>query len=161
MYNQKPLIVDFKTALDKAAKYCAYQERCQFDLERKLKEWNVDPDIWDNIVAELIQENFINEERFAQSFTNGKVNIKRWGRTKVKMELKARNISDYSINKALENIDMDKYILNLQHLIQQKNHLIIGKNEFEKRMKLIQYLLGRGYELELINEELDNYGIRR
>lgn len=161
MYTKKPLIVDFKIALDKAAKYCAYQERCQFDLENKLRDWNVDKEIWDDLIAEMIQQNFLNEERFAHTFTTGKVNIKRWGRIKIKMELKARNISNYSINKALDHIDQEKYILNLQHLIQQKQHLIIGKNEFEKRMKLIRYLNGRGYELELIKEQLENYGISR
>jgi len=161
MYSQKPLIIDFTIALDKAAKYCAYQERCQFDLENKLRDWNVDEELWDELIAEMIQQNFLNEERFAQSFATGKVNIKRWGRIKIKMELKARNISDYSINKALEHIDQDKYILNLQHLIQQKHHLIVGKNDFEIRMKLIRYLNGRGFELELINEELENYGISR
>lgn len=161
MYTQKPLIVDFKIALEKAARYCAYQERCQFDLESKLRDWNVDEELWDELMAEMIQQNFLNEERFAQSFTNGKVNIKRWGRIKIKMELKARKISDYSINKALNKIDQEKYIINLQHLIQQKNPLIVGNNEFEIRMKLIRYLNGRGYEMELINEELENYGISR
>jgi len=161
MYKQNPLIIDFKIALEKAAKYCAYQERCQFDLERKLKEWNIDEEIGDEVIADLIQQNFLNEERFAHTFTNGKVNIKKWGRIKIKNELKARKISTYSIGKAFEAIDEENYLLNLQHLIQQKNQTIVGKNSFEKRMKLVQYLLGRGFELELINEELDNYGITR
>jgi regulatory protein len=159
--NQPPLIIDFKIALEKAAKYCAYQERCQFDLERKFKDWNVDNELWDEIIVEMIQQNFLNEERFSQSYTNGKVNIKRWGRQKIKNELKSRQISDYCIRKAFENIDKEKYLLNLQYLIQQKSASISAKNDYEKRMKLIQYLMGRGYELELINEELDNYGITR
>lgn len=161
MYHQRPIIVDYKIAFEKAAKYCAYQERCQFDLERKLKDWNVDTEIWDEIIADLIQQNFLNEERFAQSFAMGKVNIKRWGKIKIKNELRTRKISDYSIRKALECVDDDKYLLNLQHLIEQKSPLITAENDFEKRMKLMKYLLGRGYESDLINEELGNYGIRR
>lgn len=161
MFQQKPIIADYKIALEKAAKYCAYQERCQFDLERKMKEWNIDEELWDNVIAEMIQQKFLNEERFAQTFTNGKVNIKKWGRIKIKNELKARKISDYSIRKAFDSMDNDNYLLNLQNLIQQKLGTIVGKNDYEKRMKLIQYLLSRGYELELINEELDNYGITR
>jgi regulatory protein len=161
MYSQSPLIIDFNIALEKAAKYCAYQERCQFDLERKFSEWNIDAEIRDDITAELIQQNFLNEERFAAAFTNGKVNIKRWGRIKIVNELKARKISDYSIRKALESIDDEKYILNLQHLIQQKDQLIVAKNGYERRIKLLKYLIGRGFESNLINEELDNYGISR
>jgi regulatory protein len=161
MYSQPPLIIDFNIALEKAAKYCAYQERCQFDLERKFSEWNIDAEIRDDITAELIQQNFLNEERFAAAFTNGKVNIKRWGRIKIVNELKARKISDYSIRKALESIDDEKYILNLQHLIQQKDQLIVAKNGYERRIKLLKYLIGRGFESNLINEELDNYGISR
>ncbi len=154
-------MIDYKKALEKAAKYCAIQERCQFDLERKFLEWNIDRDIRDEIVADLIQQNFLNDERFAAAFANGKVNIKRWGKIKISNELKARRISDYSISKALESIDEEKYILNLQHLIQQKNQLIVAKNSYERRLKLLKYLMGRGYESNLINEELDNYGISR
>lgn len=161
MYSQSPLIIDFKIAFEKAAKYCAYQERCQFDLERKFLEWNIDAEIRDNLIAELIQQNFLNEERFAAAFTNGKVNIKRWGRIKIVNELKARKISDYSIRKALESIDDEKYILNLQHLIHQKDQLLVAKNSYERRIKLLKYIMGRGYESNLINEELDNYGISR
>lgn len=161
MNTQRPIIIDYQIALEKAARYCAYQERCQFDMERKLKEWNVDQELWDEIIVTLIEQNFINEERFAQAFTNGKINIKRWGKIKIKNELKARYISDYSINKALENIDKEKYILNLQELIQRKEAIILAKNHYEKRLKLMHYLYSKGYETDLINEELDNYGITR
>lgn len=161
MLYHKPLILDLKIAIEKAAKYCAYQERCQFDLERKLSEWNVDDEIRDEVIVEMIQQKFIDEERFAVTFATGKVNIKKWGRIKIKNELKSRKISEYSVRKAIESIDEEKYSLNLQHLIQLKASIIAAKNDFEKRMKLIQYLLGRGYELEYINEELDNYGITR
>ena len=92
MFSQKPLIIDFSIALAKAAKYCAYQERCHWDMEKKLKEWNIDVDIHDEIIAELIQLGFLNEERFTIAYTQGKVNIKKWGRKKIVFELKKRNI---------------------------------------------------------------------
>lgn len=161
MYPNKALIVDFQIALEKAAKYCAYQERCQWDLEKKMMEWNIDTEIREEVLVEMIQQNFINEERYAKAFTNGKVNIKRWGRIKIKNELRARKISDYSIRKAFEEIDEDKYVLNLQHLLQHKDGIIYAKDDFERRMKLFQYISSKGYETQIINDELDNYGITR
>ncbi len=155
MFNPKPLIIDFNIAFEKAARFCAYQERCHRDIERRLQEWNVDIDIQDEIMAELIQQNFLNEERFALAFVSGKVNIKRWGKNKITYELRSRNISDYIINKAIGQIDEEQYLLNLKTLIQLKNSLIIAKNDFEKRMKLIKYLASRGYETSLINDNLD------
>lgn len=157
----RPLIVDHKIALEKAARYCAYQERCQWDLEKKLKEWNIDTELHDDIMVEMIQQNFINEERFASSFVSGKINIKKWGRKKIRLELQHRQISNYSINKALDSIDEEKYIVNLQQWIKKKEESTIAKNSFEKRAKIFQYLLSKGFESNLINEELDNYGITR
>lgn len=159
MNFQKPLIIDYQVALEKAASYCAYQERCHWDVEKKLKDWNVDIDIRDEIISDLIQQNFLNEERFAISFVSGKVNIKRWGRYKIKMELNSRYISSYSINKALQQIDEEKYILNLRDLIKKKAPSVVAKNSYEKKMKLLKYLASRGYETEIINEQLEQHGI--
>jgi len=155
MNLKKPLIIDFGIALEKAAKYCSYQERCQWDLELKLKEWNVDEEIHDEIISELIQQNFLNEERFAQAYTQGKVNIKRWGRYKIRYELKSRHISEYSINKAINQIDEEQYLLNLLKLMEIKRHSILGDSEFEVKMKLVKYLISRGYEIELINNNIN------
>lgn len=159
MNFQKPLIIDFKMALEKAAKYCAYQERCHWEIERKFKEWNIDEEIQDEVIAELIQQNFLNEERFALAFVQGKVNIKKWGRYKIKMELQARQISTYSINKAIQEIDEEKYILNLQEILNKKSQTVIAQNDFEKKMKLLKFLSSKGYETEIINEQIENHGI--
>jgi regulatory protein len=152
---KKPLIIDFQIALEKASKYCAYQERCQWDVERKLNEWNVDTEIQDEVVANLITEGFLNEERFSKAYTQGKVNIKRWGKYKVRNELKARQISNYSIEKAFQEIDEEIYLSNLRNLIEAKRHSMIGNSEFEIKMKLIRYLISKGYETELINKYID------
>lgn len=157
--NPKPLIIDHQVALEKAARYCAYQERCHQDIERKLKDWNVDPEIQDDVISELIQQNFLNEERFALTYVRGKVNIKKWGRYKIKLELKSRQVSEYSINKALKEIDEENYILNLQEVLEKKRTTVTGKSAYEIRAKIFQYLLSKGYEAQLINEQLDNYGI--
>ena len=152
---KKPLIIDSQIALEKASKYCAYQERCQWDMERKLHEWNVDAEIRDEVIARLIIEGFLSEERFAKAYTQGKINIKRWGRYKLRNELKAKQISDYSIEKAFQQIDDDIYLSNLRKLIEVKRHSMIGNSEFEIKMKLIRYLISKGYETELINNYID------
>jgi len=153
--NKNILIVDYKIALAKAAKYCAYQERCHWELERKFKEWHIDEDLWDDITADLIQQNFLNEERFALAYVQGKVNIKKWGRKKIYYELKKRQISEYLINKSLEVIDKEKYLLNLQEIIDKKFVTVKGKTEYESQSKVIQYLLTRGYEMEIIQEYIN------
>ena len=153
MYN-KPIIVDYKIALAKMAKYCAYQERCHWEIERKFKEWHIDEEIWDDISADLIQQNFLNEERFAIAYAQGKVNIKKWGKTKIFYELKKRQISEYLINKSLAMIDEEKYILNLQEIITKKKLTIKGRTDYEREAKLISYLFSRGYDIELIKDYL-------
>lgn len=146
----------FLEAKQRIEAYCAYQERCSYEVENKLKLWGVDREDRDRLLAFLIEHNFLNEERFAESFTSGKVNIKRWGRVKIKQQLKSKFISDYSIKKALESIDDETYYNNLQHLARIKNKSLISeKNTYTKKMKLLRFLTGKGYELDLINDVLD------
>lgn len=147
-------LIDFDIVLKKAQKYCAYQERCQWDVEKKFKDWQVDEDIRDEVMAELISHGFINEERFASQFANGRFRIKQWGKQKIKVELKKRQISSYSINKALTGILDEEYRLTLQNLIAKKNKEVRAKNEFEKTQKIAQYLYSKGYETELIWDTL-------
>jgi len=147
-------LIDFEMALNKAQKYCAYQERCQWDIEKKFRDWQVDEEIRDEVLAELISCGFINEERFARQFAGGRFRIKQWGKQKIKVELRKRQISSYSINKALETIEDEDYRLTLQSLIAKKSKEVRAKNEFEKTQKIAQYLLSRGFETELIWETL-------
>jgi regulatory protein len=150
----KLVLYDFDIALAKAQKYCAYQERCQWDVEKKFWDWNVDEIIRDEIMADLISKGFINEERFAEQFTKGKFRIKKWGKQKIRMELQKRKISDYSINKAIENIDDEDYLLTLHKLIAKKNQGLQTENEFQKKQKIANYLHAKGYESELIWDNL-------
>ena len=135
---------------------CAYQERCAYELEQKMIQWGVDCEDRDRLLAFLIEHNYLNEERFAEAFTSGKVNIKRWGRIKIKSELKRRRISEYSIRKALNAIDPEVYISNLQKLAQQKLNISTKeKNVLVLKVKIYRFLTGKGYEQDLIREEVD------
>lgn len=141
-------------ALEKAKSYCAYQERCQQEVRDKLYEWGQYPDKVESIIAELITENFLNEERFATAYAGGKFRIKQWGRIKIKLALKQKKISDYCIKKALAAIDEADYLRTCQHLAEKKAKSVEEKNPLVKKYKVIQYLLGKGYENDTIQNVL-------
>lgn len=140
---------------DKLAKYCAYQDRCHQEVERKLSEFNLISEARDEIIIYLIQNKFLNEERFAKSFARGKFNQKKWGRNKIIFELKKRKISQNLISVALQEIDLEDYTTALQKLAtKKKNSLKSEKDSFKKQQKIKNYLLQKGYEYNLIEETL-------
>ena len=134
----------------KAQLFCSYQERYQQEVRDKLYEWGLFPDAVENILAQLITENFLNEERFAKAYAGGKFRIKKWGRIKIKLELKKRNISDYCIRKALQEIDEETYIQTLRILVEKKAKETKDKNPLVKNAKVARYVASRGFEQDLI-----------
>ena len=144
-----------KKYLDKLKRYCAYQDRCHKEVREKLEKLKVDEDIADEIIAELIKENFLNEERFARSFVRGKYRIKKWGRNKIIQHLKQKEISTYLIDRSLQEIDEEEYIANLKDLLEKKYALCKTADKYEQRKKLYRFARNKGYEHELINEILE------
>ena len=130
--------------------YCAYQDRCHQEVRSKLIDMGIYGDDLEDIITNLIIDNFLNEERFAQSFARGKFRIKKWGKNKILRELKRKKISPYCIKKAMKEIDDDDYSKVLQTLLEKKLPLVKGKNEYEIKVKLARYLITKGYESELI-----------
>lgn len=151
---KKIKITDPKIALTKAESFCAYQERSQQEVRDKLYEWGLWPDAIEQIISELIQSNFLNEDRFAKAYTRGKFNQKAWGRIKIKQGLKLKRVPDVLIKKALLTIDLDDYLAALTRLLDKKAGTINEKNELKRRYKLQQYAMSRGYEADLIAEVL-------
>lgn len=136
--------------------YCAYQDRCHLEVERKLNEFFLIEEARDNIILKLIEEGFLNEERFALSFARGKFYNKKWGKLKIILELKSRNISDYLINKALkQEINQADYLSTLDALIEKKSLELGGESNYEKKAKIVRYLQSKGYEFDLIMQSLD------
>lgn len=133
-------------------KYCAFQERCHKEVRYKLIEHAIYGDLLEEIISDLISNNFLDEERFARTFARGKFRMKQWGRNKIKQELKIRDVSAYSIKAAMTEIDGDEYISVLSHLIAKKERTTVFKNQFDKKKKLTDYALSKGYEYELIAE---------
>ncbi len=143
-----------KEATRKLEGYCAYQERCHKEVKQKLKDMNMIPKAIDEIVSHLIQENYLNEERFAQSFARGKFNIKKWGRNRIVNELKFRGISRFNIKTALHEIDDEKYVTTLDALAKKRLAAIRETNKQKRRRKLADYLLYRGWESHLVYGKL-------
>jgi regulatory protein len=141
-------------AILKAEAYCAYQERCQQEVRDKLYEWGLFPDAVESIIAKLITDNFLNEERFAKAYAGGKFRIKKWGRIKIKLELKKRKISDYCIKKGMQEISEEAYLKTLKELIEKKAKDVKGGREHIRHFKIVNYIASRGFENDLIWEAI-------
>jgi regulatory protein len=141
------------SALEKIKHYCAYQERSHKEVRSKLLELEVYGNELENHITTLINENYLNEERYACAIVRGKFKYKQWGRNKILQTLKLQVISAYCIQKAMKEIDEEEYLITLTKLADKKlESLSSEKNKFIKMSKLKNYLLQKGYEFEYINE---------
>jgi regulatory protein len=139
-----------KEATIKLMQFCAYRDRSQKEVEEKLIDMRMIPAAREKIIIQLMQENFLNEERFARSFARGKFRIKKWGRIKIKQQLKQREISSPIIKLAMEEIEDEVYYQTLYDIAEKKISLIKEADVYKKKMKLINFLLQRGYESHLV-----------
>jgi regulatory protein len=145
-----------EVALQKLQAYCAYQERCHQEVMTKLQDLGMYGDRADDIVAQLITDNFLNEERFAVAYARGKFRIKQWGKIRIRQALKQRHIPDYSIKKAMAAIDTEGgYLETLAKVITTKAKDYEGDKQ--KKQKLANYALQRGFESEFIWEFLKDF----
>lgn len=142
-------------ALEKARRWCALQERCHGETRSKVQSWGFSEEDADQLVAQLISEGFLSEERFARAFARGKFRIKQWGRTKIIVELKRRKISEFCIRKGLEEIDDDEYQTTLQRLFDKRVKEVKERNPWKRKAKILSFLLAKGYERDLILSLLD------
>ena len=127
-------------ATEKLKKYCAYQERSHKEVVDKLYKLGLYKNEVDQVLIALIQDDFLNEERFAQAFVSGKFRIKRWGRVKIKSHLKQKHISDYCIKKGMQEIDETEYFETLHYWLERKEREVEEKNEFKKKGKIAAFL---------------------
>ena len=140
-------------ALPKIKQYCAYQERCHAEVKEKLYSFGLYKKDVEQLISQMIEENYLNEERFAKMYAGGKFRMNQWGKVKIKYALRQKQVSDYSIKQAMKEIADADYKKTLQKLIEQKlKTLKTEKNIFSKKKKLRDYLLQKGYEGELVME---------
>lgn len=139
-------------ALQKIRQYCAYQERNHREVKEKLYSYGLYKEDVEELISRMIEENYLNEERYAIMFAGGKFRVKNWGRVKIRYELKQKGVSNYCIQKALASIDDTDYEELLQKLFDEKlRSLKSEKNIFIKKRKIRDFLLQRGFEGELIS----------
>lgn len=142
-----------KDIMEKMRKYCAYQDRCHREVRTKLLAIKVFGEELEEVMAALIQENFLNEERYARSFVRGKFRMNHWGRNKIKRALQAKGVSTYCIDKGMEEIDEHAYRDQLETLLSKYGRRQATKlTGFKWRNRLFNYALGKGYEPEVIRE---------
>lgn len=140
----------FLEAKQKIEAYCAYQDRCHYEVSNKLSMWGIVGEQKDQLISDLIVKRFLNEERFAESFVSGKFRIKRWGKIKIRQHLKAKFIPEYCIKKAINQIDGDEYLSTLRTLTEKKlAELSDQEDSYKKKAKILRYLASKGYEQDL------------
>lgn len=145
----------YSKVLKKTAAYCAYQERAISEVVAKLDETDLEAVEKDEILQNLIAQGFINEKRFVESFVKGRFNLKRWGRIRIRQELKMRGISDPLVQEGLDLLQPEEYYDTLQHLADRKWKLTTDDNLYKRKSKVARFLVFRGFETDLVWEIVD------
>lgn len=141
-------------AITKAQKYCAYQERSQQEVRDKLYSWGLHRRDVENVISELINSNFLKEERFASAFAGGKFRMKKWGRNKIRIALEQKKVSEPLINQALKEIADHDYTKALREVIASQQKKVTEKDPFKRKYKIASYAIRRGFEPEMVWEAL-------
>jgi len=151
----RSLNIGTEKALQKIKHYCAYQERSHKEVKEKLYSFGLYKQEVEELLSQLIEENYLNEERFAIAFAGGKFRMKQWGRVKIKYELKLRGVSEYNVRRAIAAIETEDYEKTFQKLAAAKVETLKSeKNIFIKKSKMQQYLLQKGFESPMISSFL-------
>lgn len=146
-----------KEALIKAANFCAYQERTHREVRKRLFELEIQSDEAEQIITYLIENNYLNEERFARIFAGSKFRQKKWGRIKIRQELKMRGVSDFCLKAGLSEIDDDDYTTTLQEIIEKKSRDMKDRNKLVIKQKLVKYALSKGFENDLVFDVVSRF----
>ncbi|GAA3558563.1 regulatory protein RecX [Snuella lapsa] len=147
-------IYTLEEAIKKMEHYCAYQERCHKEVRQKLTGMRMIPEAIDHIVVHLIEQNFLNEERYAKAYVQGKFQIKKWGKQRLILELKHKDISKRNIDIAIGELDEETYLTTFNNLAKRRVLSIKEANVLKKKKKLADYLLYRGWESYLVYDKV-------
>ncbi len=148
---------DIDSITRKLEAFCAYQERCLFEIKNKLEEFDLSDSVKTSIISSLKTNKFWNEERFAEAYCQGKVRIKRWGKQKIKAGLIQKHVESGTIKSALESIDELDYSRSIQSLYEKKSQeLKSEKDPWNKKQKIMRYLASRGFSFEEITSVVNN-----
>ncbi|HNY01181.1 MAG TPA: regulatory protein RecX [Bacteroidales bacterium] len=150
---------DLEAIVDRIRHYCASREHCVQEVNLKLVQWKVSPEKRRKILRTLMEEGYINEDRYARLYVRSKFHINKWGRVKIRYELRNRLLADSIIDKALEEIGEDDYHRTIQELIQRKWSEIKSEKTLNIREKIINFVTGKGFEIYLITQIITELNI--
>lgn len=149
MENEKKSYT-FQEIKQKMVNYCVYQDRCHYEVEQKMRDFTLIQEAKDEIMLYLMQENYLNEERYVRSYIRGKFYMKSWGRTKIKIHLKQKGISEKLISNCWNEIDEDDYKETIIKIYKDYFSKLSGLKEFQRKSKSIKYLLSKGFEYDYL-----------
>ncbi len=134
------------------AALCAQAEHCEYEMQEKMRRWQLPDDAQARVMQRLVSERYVDDERFARAFANDKVKYNKWGRRKVEQALWLKHIADDIRQQVLDDISDGDYVTVLRPLLQQKRRSVKARNDYELRMKLIRFALGRGFTMDVIRQ---------
>lgn len=137
------------------AAMCAQAEHCEQEMRDKMKRWGIEPDAQDRVVARLVKERYVDNERYARAFVKDKIRYNKWGRRKVMQALWMKRIDDDIQRSVLDEIDDKDYIDVLVPLLKQKRKTIKAKSDYELNQKLVRFALSRGFDFSIIRQCMD------
>lgn len=146
----------FRIALNKATSLCSRREYCIREIREKIDSWGVTTDDGEKIIELLLKEKYIDEERYANAFTRDRFRYNKWGRVKVALHLKAKNIPGETIKQALDSIDNEQYIKSLRDLISSHRRMVKAKSQYDLKAKLMRFGLSKGFESSLLYDILND-----
>lgn len=149
---KKPASVE--QVLKKVQHYCAYQERSHYEVREKLYSLGLYKGQVETLLTQLIEDDYLNEERFARQFVRGKFNLKKWGRVKIKYELKLKRVSEYNIKIGLKEISDGDYLAAMKKLVVDKWAMLKGEHHISRQAKAMAYLQQKGYEPALVQQAI-------
>lgn len=140
----------------KLVNYCVYQDRCHAEVEQKMKEFLLIDEAKEEIMLYLLRENYLNEERFTRSYIRGKFYIKHWGRNKIRINLKQKQVPEKLINKSFDEIDEADYEKTIRKIFDDYYEKQKGLKEYQRKSKAIKYLISKGFEYDIILNIMEN-----
>ncbi len=137
------------------AALCAQAEHCQYEMLEKMRRWELPEEAQARVMAKLVKERYVDDERYAQAFVKDKIRYNKWGRRKVEQALWQKRIDEEIRNSVLNDVDDEEYLSVLSPLLKQKRKTIKAKNDYELNQKLVRFALGRGFTFDIIRQCLD------
>ena len=152
---QKKQPITEQEALLKLSALCARAEHSSGEMLEKMRRWQLSEDARERVLDRLIDEKFVDDERFARLFVREKIRFDRWGRRKIEQALYQKGVASDISRRVLDEVDDEAYVAELKKLIAAKRRSVQAESDYEMRAKLTKYALGRGFDYNVIRQCID------